>query len=257
MPKRKIRRKLNRPKWNWRPWRNFFKWVSKKVNDSWKYITAHWPRYLLSTVTATFTFHAAFVFTEQAYYGAMAVLLCEGMFLHWLSRLEVYENPRQLTVAVIMFTLACSAVILTDISSAILLAGQNDTFTIYSIIPDNVQWIVTNVTPILASTNLIAYGFYEFFSDYNADKREHARQQRELQRSIRASDRDMQKLRGRERILARKRRIERTQIKHLKRYGGALVSEANRDLKIEVDEKDDTGIVERLTDAYKSFFGKH
>lgn len=225
-----------------RKFRNFFAWLRWFAAASFAYVTEHWPRYLLSMVTATFTGQAAYVLTGQLYYVVMAILLCEGMMLYWFSRLEIFENWKQAIIASLMFVLGCVAIVSTDIASAVLIAHRNSTFEFYSVLPVWVEKLVTNITPILASTNLIFYGVYEFLSDTNADKRYHAAQARHVIRTIRATERDMQKMRARKRILVRKRQVERLEAKHQRQFGDRMVSSVSKRMKLETDDTRNTGI---------------
>jgi hypothetical protein len=221
-------------------WKKFGRWwagVGKSIGQGKRHIEEHWPRYLLSAVTATFTFQAAWILTAQLYYAFMAVILAEGMMLYWLSRLEVYENWIQGTVAGLMFLVGCVAIVTTDIASAQLIASNNDTFSFYTKVPEWVQWVVTNITPILASSNLISYGIFEFFSDTNRDKRYNAAKRREVDRIDKASQRDAQRLRSRGRILRRKQAVARIEKHHTRRFGKEMVNKVSILMGLETDSQ--------------------
>jgi hypothetical protein len=188
------------------------------------HVKAHWPRYVLSTVTATFTFHAAWVLTGQAYYGMMAILLAEGMWLYWFSRIESFENVTQMMLAGMMFIVSSVAIVTTDIASAILIANANNTFALYSVLPPWVEEYITKVTPILASSNLIVYGLYEFFSDLNADKRKHESEKRATDRYVLAADNRMKKMKAQTKVLRREKEIDRLKTAQIRRYGKKIVA---------------------------------
>lgn len=225
---------MKKNKFNWkRVFNSIFKWLS----DVLKYVEKHWPRLMLSLLTATFTWQAAYILTGEVYYAVMAVVLAEGLFLYWLSRIESYENTAQGIIATVMFLVSCTAIFLTDIASAVLIANKNDTLQFYNVVPDWVGWVVTNVTPILASFNLITYGLFEYMSDTNRDKREHDSRTRNVERIVKASKRDIMRLKARVRVLRTHRTLSQIEKRHNKMFGETLVEKVNGMMQMELMEK--------------------
>jgi hypothetical protein len=226
---------------NWKPLQKFLAYIGLWLVERYEHIKAHWPRYMLSIITATFTATAAQTLTGQAYYALMAVLLAEGMWLYWLSRVEVFENKGQQFVSVLMFIVCSIAIILTDIASAVLLANGNDAQQFFQTVPAWVASVVTNVTPILGASNLITYGLFEFFSDTNRDKRDRASKKRHMERVTDASKRDIAKLNSRIHILRLHRRMDIIERRQRKVYGEDIVAKVNSIMRLELMSlKEDT-----------------
>ncbi len=219
---------------NWKPLKRMVSSIFSWLEDSFNYVKAHWPRYMLSFLTGTFTFQAAYIMTGEAYYAVMAVLLAEGMFLYWLSRFDAYENASQKTVVMIMFVTSCIAIFLTDMASAVLIVNNNDQEQFISVMPAWVVWVIMNSTPYLSASNLVAYGLFEFFSDTARDKREHSSQHRNVDRIVKASKRDSAKLRSRMQVLRVQRNMTRIETKHQRMFGRDMVEKVNNLMKLEL-----------------------
>lgn len=206
-----------------KPVQKFFKNASKGFDKFKLHVYEHWPRYALSLITGTFTFHAAFIISGQAYYGVIAVMLSEGMFLYWFNRLEVFENFIQATIALVMWTLGGVSILFTDIASAIMIANGNDVSALSQYMPFlkdvSVKQYITNIIPLLAAVNLIAYGLFEFFSERNKEKRYNESQQRQTRRYIRNAELRLQRMRAQSRVLKREKEITKMQEQQRKKYG--------------------------------------
>lgn len=222
------------PPRKWFDPRTSFKKISKKYRDLRRkftksfeifkeHVADHWPRYVLSLVTSTFTYHAAYTITGQVYYGIMAIMLSEGMWLYWFSRLETFENYSQMIVSLFMWIIGGVSIFLTDIASALLIASENNVEGLSTVLPIlqgiSITDYITKVTPILAASNLISYALYEFFSDTNRDKRQHEKEVRSTHRYIRRSERELQRTRAEGRVLRRRKEVDKMKATQIKKYG--------------------------------------
>jgi hypothetical protein len=159
------------------------------------YLSQNWLRYLTVIVTGTLTGIAGWTLTGNAIYTAFIILLAEGSSLFWAARTEDNGNKTQTTLSVIGTVVAWTAIILTDLSSATILANQanREVFTVFAKVPAWSQMVVTFVLPVLATTHGILAVAHYFYSEDARLNRDLAKTEREAKRVISQAEADARK----------------------------------------------------------------
>jgi hypothetical protein len=175
--------------------KGFYESVGAFISDFWQYIVAHWPLLLIAVGTGSFTAHAAWYYTHNPVYVVMAVGLTEGFGLLWIyfsegaietgiedAKLEADELT-QIIAAVLGALISICAIILTDYSSAQILATETGVLTAYTAIPEKVQAIIANLVWVLLIANLILMTVYLMASPQAALLRQKNRSKRIMERA--------------------------------------------------------------------------
>lgn len=142
-----------------------------------------WLKWLAMVITASFTGQAALYLTGSWFYAVGWVMLAEGAFLFWEARFRHAENNLQHVLAGVAWVIAITAIVLTDLASATLLAHNAGLFTLFATVPDWAQNIITYTMAILAAIHAVMGVLFHFVSDSDAAARAHAREYRSIQQA--------------------------------------------------------------------------
>jgi len=141
--------------------------TDSKVTEFFAELNQHWLRYIALIVTGSLTGYAVWSFTFNALYVLATIALAEGASLYWTKRVEDYGNQVQLWCAGIGAVLAWTAIILTDLSSATIIASTSNIqiFSVFKQVPEWAQRTVVYVVPLLAVIHGVLATLHYFFSE--------------------------------------------------------------------------------------------
>jgi hypothetical protein len=158
----------------------------EKSNRFLVYASQNWLRYAALVCTGILTGIAGWTLTSNIFYTTFLILLAEGASLFWTARAEDNGNPTQAGISIVGTAVAWIAIVLTDLSSATILASQSNIkiFSIFATVPVWAQSVVTYVLPTLAVTHGVLGTTHYFFSEEARLKRDLAKTEREARRAI-------------------------------------------------------------------------
>jgi len=166
------------------------------------WIGDHGFRVFAAFVTGALTFYAGNSVANSVVYGAVLVLLAEGVSLYWPFRLETAQMLTdwrklggahvQWISAILGITIAWISIILTDLASAILIANQRNigVFALFATVPEWAQAIMVYVLPVLAFTHGLLLTAFYVCSAEASHKRLLRKIQREARQAIAKADAD-------------------------------------------------------------------
>jgi hypothetical protein len=176
------------------------------------HLSDHWLRYFAVLVTGTLTGIAGWQLTHNVIYVIFMILLAEGASLFWTARAEKNGNNTQMTMSVIGTVVAWTAIILTDLASATIIANlANDAaiakavangqtaesvkliFSLFKEVPGWAQGVITYVLPVLATLHGLLTVVHYYFSEEAKLKRDIDKIERKAKREIAQAEADARK----------------------------------------------------------------
>jgi hypothetical protein len=177
--------------------------IRQRAENFGRFLSQNWLRFVALIATGTLTWIAGWTLTHNLFYTSLLVLLAEGASLFWTARTEDNGNPTQEKLSVWGMAISWIAIIVTDLSSATILANMANqaliatakaagedpssvqlVFTLFDHVPALAQQIVTYVIPFLAVTHGILGTSHYYYSEDAKLKRETDKTDRDARKLI-------------------------------------------------------------------------
>lgn len=159
-----------------------------------EFLSENWLRLCALVVTGVLTGLAGWRLTNNWFFTASLILLAEGASLFWTARASDNGNGTQQVLSVIGSVVAWTAIVVTDLASATILAADADVeiFSAFQQVPEWAQSVVTYVLPTLAVIHGVFGTAHHYFSEGAKLARDVAKTRRDAVRKIKQAEADAQ-----------------------------------------------------------------